>query len=170
MELLVITGTMGAGKSTVLSEASDVLAKHHVVHAAIDLDVLGLAYLASADANDSVMYRNLQSVSANYASLGVTRILLARAIEDRSELDLCCKATSATSTVVCRLTASLKTLEQRVRARESGALQQKYVARVAQLGAILDGARLENFTITTENRSVTEAAREMLVKAGWISS
>ena len=37
--LLIITGTMGAGKTTVLAEASDILTLRHVVHAAIDLDM-----------------------------------------------------------------------------------------------------------------------------------
>jgi predicted ATP-binding protein involved in virulence len=39
--LLIITGTMGAGKTTVLGEASDILALRGIVHAAIDLDALG---------------------------------------------------------------------------------------------------------------------------------
>jgi hypothetical protein len=56
------------------------------------------------------MYENLCSVSKNYAALGVGRFLLARAIEDRAELDLCREAVSATHTVVCRLTASLETM------------------------------------------------------------
>src|ERR1700687_6295902 len=79
--LLIITGTMGAGKTTVLGEASDILALRHIVHAAIDLDALGLAHFPSSPGNDGVMYRNLQSVCHNYAAHGVTRILLARAVE-----------------------------------------------------------------------------------------
>ena len=80
--LLIITGTMGAGKTSVLGEASDILALRGIVHAAIDLDALGLAHLPSAADGDGVMYRNLQSVCENYSSLGVKRLLLARAIED----------------------------------------------------------------------------------------
>ena len=46
--LLIITGTMGAGKTSVLGEASDILALRGIAHAAIDLDALGLAHLPSA--------------------------------------------------------------------------------------------------------------------------
>src|SRR6202790_531799 len=60
--LLIITGTMGAGKTTVLGEASDILALRHIPDAAIDLDALGLVHIPSAPGNDVVMYRNLQSV------------------------------------------------------------------------------------------------------------
>jgi hypothetical protein len=115
------------------------------------------------------MYRNLQSVCENYASLGVKRVLLARAMEDRAELELCRGAVSATNTVVCRLTASLEVMEQRVKRRESGVLQREYVARVAKLNDILDRARLEDFTVTNENRPLREVAYEMLLRAGWIS-
>jgi hypothetical protein len=168
--LLIITGTMGAGKTTVLGEASDILALRQISHAAIDLDALGLAHLPSAAGNDGVMYHNLQSVCANYISLGVRRFLLARAMEDRAELELCRDIVSATSTVVCRLTAGLETMQQRIKKRESGVSQQEYVTRVEPLNVILDRACLEDFTVTNENRSVTEVAHEMLIKAKWISS
>jgi hypothetical protein len=161
---------MGAGKSSVLAEASDILALHRVVHAAIDLDALGLAHLPSATGNDEVMYRNLECVCKNYASLGVKRLLLARAMEDRAELELCRSAVSAATAVVCRLTASIEAMEQRVKNRELGALQPEFIARVATLNAILERARLEDFTLTNENRSLTEVAQEMLTKAGWISN
>jgi hypothetical protein len=168
--LLIITGTMGAGKTSVLAEASDILALRHITHAAIDLDALGLAHLPPGVGNDGVMYRNLQSVCKNYASLGVRRLLLARAVEGRAELELCRGVVSATNTVACRLTANIETMEQRVRTRESGVSQREYVARVAKLNVILDRARLEDFTISSENRSLTEVAEELLVRAGWISN
>jgi hypothetical protein len=118
--LLIITGGMGSG------EASDILTLHHISHAAIEVDALGLAYLPTAAGNDEVMYRNLRSVCNNYASLGVTRFLLARALENRTELDLCRSIVSAANTVVCRLTASIETMEQRVRMRESGVSQRAF--------------------------------------------
>lgn len=167
--LLIITGTMGAGKSSALGEASDILALKGITHAAIDLDSLGLALLPSAASSDGAMYRNLQSVCANYSSLGVRRLLLARAIENSAELELCSGIVSASNTVVCRLTASIEAMKQRVRLRESGVSQRDYVARVVELNTILDRAQLENFTITNENRPLTDVAQELLVKAGWIS-
>ena len=161
---------MGAGKTTVLGEASDILALRHIAHAAIDVDALGLAYLPSTASNDDVMYRNLRSVCKNYAALGVQRFMLARAMEDRAQLDLYRDMIRTTNTVVCRLTASIEAMQQRVKARDSGVSQQEYVARVATLNVILDRAQLEGFTVTNENRSLTDVALEMLIKAGWISS
>ena len=160
---------MGAGKTSVLAEASDILSLRHIVHAAIDMDALGLAHLPPAGGNDSVMNRNLESVCGNYAASGVTRLLLARAMEDRAELELCRSIVAAAKTTVCRLTAGIATMQQRVRTRELGLLQQQYVERVATLDAILDRARLEDFAVINENRSINDVAQEMLIKAGWIS-
>ncbi|HEV2385831.1 MAG TPA: hypothetical protein VGS20_01120 [Candidatus Acidoferrales bacterium] len=114
------------------------------------------------------MYDNLRSICRNYAALGVRRFLLARAIEDATELRICRDILPAAITVVCRLTASIETMKRCVRMRESGKSQRECVARVAILNAILDRARLEDFAVTNDNRSLTDAALEMLLTAGWI--
>ena len=165
---LLITGSMGSGKTTVLSEASDLLTARNIPHASIDVDALGTAHLPPTLQNNHLMYQNLQSVWENYAHAGVTRLLLARAIEDRAELEQCRNAVSGAEIVICRLTASLKTMQHRVQTREIGTLQNTLVARVAELNSILDRAHLEDFSLSNENRSVTEVAHETLVRAAWL--
>jgi hypothetical protein len=160
---------MGAGKTSVMAEASDILAPRQIVHAAIDLDGFGLAFLPRPVTTDGAMCRNLRSVSENYVAMGVQRFLVARAIEDRAQLEICRQAVSATEIVVCRIAASIETMQQRVQTRETGVSHQRYVARVAELNLILDRAGLEDFTVTNENRSLTDVALEMLIRAGWIS-
>jgi hypothetical protein len=154
--VLIITGTMGAGKTAALGEASDILSQRQIVHAAIDLDALGLAHLPSADRSDRVMYDNLRSVCENYAAVGVRRFLVARALEDGAELGLCREIFPGAKTVVCRLTASIEAMKRRVKMRDLGISQQEFIARVAELNAILDCARLEDFSVSNENRSLTD--------------
>jgi adenylylsulfate kinase-like enzyme len=166
--LLIITGSMGAGKTTVMYEASDLLAARNIPHAAIDLDALGTAHLPYGVQDGRVMYRNLRSVWGNYARAGLDRLLLARALETRAELEWCREAVSPAAVVTCRLTASLETMQARVQRREIGELQKTFAARVAELNAILDQARLEDFSLLNEKRPVTEVAQEMLVRAGWL--
>ena len=169
--MLIITGSMGAGKSSVLAEASDILALRHIVHAAIDLDALGLAHLPSAAATMALCIAILSLSAEIMLRLGVTRLLLARAMEDRAELELCRSIVSAANTTVCRLTASIADdAATRQNCANPGALQRQYVDRVAILDAILDRAALEDFVVVNENRSLSDVAQEMLIKAGWISS
>jgi hypothetical protein len=159
---------MGAGKTAVLGEASDLLALRGIVHAAIDLDGLGLAHLPSAAPSDNVMYENLRSVCANYAARGVRRFLVARAIENEAQLGLCRQIIPAANTAVCRLVASAETVTRRVEMREAGVSRREYVARVTKLNTILDDAKLEDFAVMNGDRTLTEVALEMLVRAGWI--
>ncbi len=60
-------------------------------------------------------------------------------------------------------------MEQRLELRELGISRRDYIARGAELNAVLDRAQLENFTITNENISVADVAQKLLLKAGWIS-
>ena len=166
--LLIITGSMGSGKTAVLFEASDVLASRNIPHAAIDLDALGTAHLPAGVQDKELMYRNLRSVWENYAQVGLKRLLLARAIENREELECCREAVKAENVVVCRLTASIQTMQGRVQSREIGALQDSFVARVAELSAVLDHARLEDIAVNNENRTVTDTALEILTRSGWL--
>ena len=168
--LLIITGGMGAGKSRVLAEASDILWRDHLSHAAIDVDMLGLGCLPSGAETHEVMYENLRSVARNYAAAGVRRFLVARSLENRSQLDICREIFSARDTVVCRVNASLLLMQERVQSREKGISRQEYIARVTELSEILDRAGLEDFAVVNENRHITDVAAEMLVRAGWIST
>lgn len=161
---------MGAGKTVVLSEASDILAQRKIVHAAIDLDALSLSHLPFGIASDGIMYENLRAVCENYARAGVHRVLLARAVESDVELKLCRQAVGADEVFTCRLVASIETMKERVIKRDFGTLQQQYVARVATLNDTLDRVHLENYSLINQGRRVTDVAAEMLVRAGWISS
>lgn len=160
---------MGAGKTSVMAEASDLLAMQHIEHAAIDGDALGVAYIASMAQNDDVIYANLECVCRNYVRLGVRRFLLALALEGQAALESCIQAASARNVIVCRLTASLPTMQHRIKLREPGLLQAQFVERVEILNTILDRASLEQFSIRNEDRSITDVAREMLSRAGWLA-
>ena len=102
------------------------------------------------------------------SALGVDRFLLARAIENRAMLRRCVEAAAAREVVVCRLTASVDTMQQRVGSRERGLCSDRYIERVKTLNEALDDAQLENFVVTNKDRSLTEVANEVLERAHWL--
>ena len=114
------------------------------------------------------MYRNLQAVAANYAAHGVDRFLLARAVETQAALQSCIAAVAAEEVVVCRLRASVETMQQRIGSRELGVCWDKYIERVTILNDALDDARLENFEVTNEGRPLNVVVKEMLERAHWL--
>ncbi len=167
VHVIVISGSMGSGKTTVLAEISDVLAARGVVHAAIDPDFLGMGYLP-AEASRDLAFRNLSAVWSNYAAAGITRLLLCEALETPAERGRLREAVPGAQIVVCRLRARLETMQQRIRLREPGMLQEQFVSRVAELEASLDAGCVEDFSVENDGRSVTAVAREVLVRAGWM--
>ena len=168
MKVIVISGSMGAGKTTVMAEASDLLAANGVVHAAIDADTLGMVHVPGTSSTD-VIYRNLEAVWRNFAAAGVNRLLLAEAVERRGEIERIRTAVSGADITVCRLTASIETMRRRVMLREPGILQARFLARMAELNARLDDAHVEDFSLENDGRSVTEVAGELLARAGWLT-
>jgi catechol 2,3-dioxygenase-like lactoylglutathione lyase family enzyme len=168
MKVIVISGSMGAGKTTVMAEASDLLSASGIVHAAIDADTLGIAHLPAGFTTD-LMYRNLEAFSRDFAAAGVNRLLLAQAVGRRGEIERIRTAVPGAAITVCRLTAGIETMRRRVRLREPGILQNRFLARVVELNAQLDDAHLEDFSLQNDGRSVTEVAGELLARAGWLS-
>jgi len=166
MKVLVISGSMGAGKTTMLGEASDVLTARGIVHAAIDADGLSNGNLPDADA---LQDQNLRAIVANYVAADVSHFLLAEALDSPAKRAARGEAFGDAHLVVCRLIAPVEEMQRRVRLREPGLLQETFVARVAELDSRLAAARVEDFSMANEgSRSVTEIAAEMLTRAGWI--
>ena len=104
VKVLVISGSMGAGKTTVLGEASDVLAARAIPHAAIDLDAVA-AVLLPDESTRRLATSNLAAIFENFVSAGIQRVLLAAAVESRGELQALSAAMSNPEVVVCRLLA-----------------------------------------------------------------
>ena len=56
---LLITGTVGVGKSTVAAEINDVLAGLKIPNAAVDLDALAWQWPSTSSWNSDLMFENL---------------------------------------------------------------------------------------------------------------
>ena len=71
--------------------------------------------------------------------------------------------------VVCRLTAPLTLMHERLRLREPGMFQHQALARSTKLAAILERMAIEDFTVDNgPGRQLGEVAYEVLTRAGWI--
>jgi hypothetical protein len=165
--VIVITGSVGSGKTAVLDETSDLLALNKIPHAAIDLDALGRAFLPQGAPAD-VIFHNLRAVWQNYVDLGVNRLVVARAVETPEELAQIADAVPGSDLVVCRLAASAATLQDRIRRHDRGIRQPELLSRAAALDRALEEISLEDFVIQTDGRGVTDVARELIGRAEWV--
>jgi CubicO group peptidase (beta-lactamase class C family) len=132
---LLLTGTSGAGKSTVAAEVYEQLVARRRGSALIDLDAI-----AKCDAGDDegffgsvIMAENLALLWPNYRHRGVSRLVLARAVPDEDELRRVRAAVPDVQLTVGLLTADAETLGARLAARDRGELAGRYVARAVDM-------------------------------------
>ena len=158
---------MGAGKTTVMGEASDLLMSRGIQHVAIDLDAISLQLLPEP-LSRQVHFRNVAAISRNCLDAGIDTFLLAGAVESGDDLAELRKALNTDTITLARLTAPLETMAARLRLREPGIRQDEFVDRSRSLDGVLATAALEDFAIANDRRSVTAVAEELLARAGWI--
>jgi gluconate kinase len=167
---IIVTGPVGVGKSTVAEAMGYLLLAEKIPHANVDLDQL-TAGPRSADDDmwgTKLGLSNLAAIWRNYQLAGAQRLIIARVIESRSELDGFRQAVPGADIVLVRLRAEPETLQARVRRRGPWRDMEWHLKRSVELGAQMDAQPFEDVLIETDDRDVTAVARDVLHRAGWL--
>ena len=167
--VLVVTGPVGVGKTTVAAAVSDLLDRAAVAHAMVDADHLRWCYPTPPDDpfRAALGLRNLAAVWANYRAAGAERLVLADVVESRDDLAGYRAAVPDATLLVVRLAAPLPTIERRLACRENGDGLDWHRRRAAELIGIMERNRVEDLLLETDGRSPLDVAREVLARAGW---
>jgi hypothetical protein len=165
--LLVVSGTVGVGKSAVLDEIHTVLCSADASHACVDADALALSWPIRGEFNQISMVENLSSLWANFRAAGARRLVIAGVVERSSDLAAYQRAVPGARITLCRLLASDPTRLARLQRREIGTGLEWHLQRTTELDATLDSAALHDFTVLNDGRTVREVALEVLRLAGW---
>jgi predicted kinase len=164
-DVLVLHGSPGSGKTTLSRAIAELLRKSDLTNAVIDLDDLNKVY---PHPDRSFARDNLAAMWPNYAAIPDLRLVIPSVIADEDELVQLRAAVPGARFVVCELTAPKAVLEERVRVREPNEYWQNMLRYFVDLyHQRSDLARIRDFQVSTHNRSVDEAAREVTEKAGW---
>lgn len=172
VQVLLITGTVGAGKTAVAREIGELLRKSGVTSAVIDLDSLSYVSPGVEDDrfNSRLVLRNLMAIWPNYASLGVDHVVLARFVAGVEELDAYRRAIPRATVTVCRVVAPAEIVQERLHRREPGVARAFLVELSRTLEPEIDALALEDFVVENgRSRSITGVAEEVLIRAGWPS-
>jgi hypothetical protein len=169
--VLVITGPVGVGKSTVANEAAWLLRQADVPHALVDLDRIEQCWPVPPDDpwNERVSHRNLACMWANFRQAGADRLIFARVLETRSLLRRVTEAVPGAQITVVRLRAPLAVLHERIRSREAGD-PDWFLAAATHTAEVFEQARVEDHLVDNDNRPATMVAEEVLYRVGWLPS
>lgn len=168
--VLVITGPVGVGKTTIAGDISALLAGAGIPHACVDLDALRDAWPAPPGDrfNTTLGLKNLAAIWRNFQAAGAQRVILADVVERRSDLDGYRTAIPGAEVTLVRLRASVTTLQARVGQREAGSGREWHLLRAAELAEQMDRDALEDILVETDRRTPEDIAREILTRIGWL--
>ena len=169
-QALVISGTVGVGKTAVLEAIATLLERRGLPCAFIDLDWLGQALPAPDDDpyNNRLILENLAAVWPNYQRRGLRRLVAARVVEDPADRERFSKALGGAEVTICHLTASESERRRRLEARElDPQWRDWFLRRTAELATSLEAGRVYDFTVENDDRTPTESAELVANLVGW---
>lgn len=172
IEVLLIGGRSGVGKTTVAEEVSVLLQEADVAHCVIEGDVLDHVHPAPTDdpARTRITRRNLAALWANYAALGHRRLIYTNTVsileQDMIHQALAPSAPVGITSVL--LTAADGTVQPRLGRREHGSQLALHLQRSRAAARRLDAeAPAGTVRIPTDGRGVREVAVDVAAATGW---
>ncbi len=168
--VLVISGAVGAGKSTVAAEAASLLREAAVPHALVDLAQIECCWPVPDDDpwNERLIHKNLASLWPNFADAGASRLILCRVLESRSLLGPVRAAVPGAEITVVRLRVPLGELHARIRRREAAGDPTWYLEAASYLVPVLERAGVEDHVVDNSGRPARETAAEVLRLIEWL--
>jgi adenylylsulfate kinase-like enzyme len=168
MTVLLLTGTVATGKTTVAAEIGEILAPA-TAHVIVDLDRLAWGFIP--DAPDETIRKlrtdNLAVIWPNLRSARLRHVVISGAIATTAELRQTRAAIGGSYLTVVRLVTSASLLETRLKRRDTGRLLEDHLAIMPLLERSMNQANLEDFRVTNDDRSPREVAMEVLERIGW---
>ena len=171
MRVLVINGTVGAGKTTIADAAGRLLGERQVPHAWLEVDALRRVWPTPQGDPfaQRVAFAQLAAIGPTLAAHGYWRVLLADVVEDPADRERYEAAFDGADVVIVRLTVSEATRFARLAERESDrSARDWHLARTVELDGILAAAGLADVVVDNAGRPPREVAAAVLAAAGWV--
>lgn len=172
--VLVVNGTMGAGKSAVAAGVLDALEERGARASFIDADALCQAVPTAADDpyHQDLLFASLERLAPLHRARGYGCVVLARVVEDADDRARYVRAfgcdAGAAEVVLARVTAPEDVRLARLDVREPPGRWRDFAhARTAELDDVLESLALDDVVIENAGRSARETAEELLAEIGW---
>ena len=136
--LVLVTGPVGVGKTTVASALADALVDEGVPTAFVDGDALTEVHPASPgdDMGEGVLLANLAAAWRVYRAAGARCLVLAQVVESDADVQKFADAVPGADVTVIRLDAPLDVVHRRIARRGVGEADPWHLARADALHAL----------------------------------
>jgi hypothetical protein len=160
-EVLLVTGGLGAGKTSVAVKVGELLAARGTPSSVIDLDQLCWTTPDAASGFDvtDVLASSLRALLPVHQAAGVHRFVLPRLLRDADDVESVAGAVAPARVVVVLLTADARERERRLVRRDSASTVQGHLDEVELL---LPDPAIADIVVATDGRTVAEVAAEVL--------
>lgn len=167
---LLVTGTVGAGKTTTATVIGDELGALGVAYAVIDLDWLRRSWPTPQDDpfNLALELENLRVVARNFLRAGAQRLVLAGVLESQGDREKYERAVGI-PLIVCRLKVDLEHVQVRLKQRHlPGRELDWHLARSGQLDEVLQNGGIGEHVVAVAGQSPDQVARAVLAAVDWL--
>ncbi|WP_062465281.1 GNAT family N-acetyltransferase [Demequina soli] len=172
--VLVLTGALGAGKTTVAAAAHELLAGRGARTSHLDVDALTQAYPADAadPVNRRLLWEALGALAPLYRARGFGNVLVPIAMDDAGDPERLARAFSShagpAEVTIVRLTAPD---DERIARLERRECSERWLAwargRTVEMEGELEALALEDAVVDSAGRAPAEVAADVLDAAGW---
>jgi len=166
-DVIFLGGRSGVGKSSVAAEASRILALRGIRHAVIEGDNLDQAYPEPWRNGIDLAEQNLAAMWRNYRASGYSRLIYTNTVSVLQIPTLAAALGGEVHTFGVLLTATDATAAHRLAQREIGGALDEHVERSILAAGRLD-AESTAHRVTTDGRTPTDIANDVLAAAGWL--
>ncbi len=170
--VVVISGPVGVGKTSVGWELTECLEEAGIPHTFVDYDVLRATYPRPAGDRwgNKLGYKNLADIWRNCAEAGSRNLIIADVVEDSSTVDALNTCVPDASITVVQLSATTETLAERVRQRELGTGLEWHLNRSMELAELLTRPSVPaDLRQETDGLSLRDIAASIQSKINWLT-
>ena len=168
ISVLLLTGGVATGKTTIAAEIGEVLAGAGRSIVIVDLDHLGWGFIPDSreDLIEELRTDNLGAIWPNLQAAGFQQLVITGAVVTTATL-ASIREIVGSSMVVVRVVTPPDLAEERLRQRDNGRLLDDHLAIMPSLEQSLDRSGLEDVRIDNDDRSPREVAASVLERIGW---
>jgi adenylylsulfate kinase len=169
MQIIALSGTVGAGKSTVAIALRDALLSRGCAAGELDVDAIANETASPPDDpfNERVVVAHLRAMRPHWRDAGLQVLILPRVIETAAQRDAYADALGEPVRVV-RIDAPAATRHARLTARHPpGPERDWHLARTDVLAVLLQTAGVEEAVVTNDDRAPSAVAAQVVDLLGY---